>query len=268
MLRRTFEGCDEPVPVSLDTSTGECRFSSLPGDGEGAENEDAAGVWELGKDALVLALADGMGGGPEGGEAAALAMACLDDRLRGRKAGDPLRAPILDAFEAANEALCAGGKGSGTTLVVVEVDAGHFRTYHAGDSGALVVGQRGRVHHATMPHSPTGYAVAAGVLEPDEVHDHADRHYLSNCLGSTELRIEVGPKHALSARDTILLASDGILDNVRRDDLIEEIRKGPLDVAATRVVEAAQAAIEGWGPVVGHADDATLLLYRPGAKSE
>jgi len=129
-----------------------------------------------------------------------------------------------------------------------------------------VVGQRGRVHHATMPHSPTGYAVAAGVLEPDEVHDHADRHYLSNCLGSTELRIEVGPKRGLSARDTILLATDGILDNVRRDDLIEAIRKGPLDAAATRVVEAAQAAMEGQGPVVGHADDATLLLYRPGAK--
>ncbi len=267
MLMRTFEGCNEPLPVLLDTSTGECRFSSVPGDGEGAENEDAAGVWELASDGLVLALADGMGGGPEGGEAAALAMACLDERLRDRKSGNPLRTPILDAFEAANEALCAGGKGSGTTLVVVEVAAGSFRTYHAGDSGALVVGQRGRVHHQTMPHSPTGYAVAAGVLEPDQVHDHEDRHYLSNCLGSVDLRIEVGPKRALSARDTILLASDGVLDNMRREDLIEAIRRGPLEVAGTKIVEATQAAMEGRGPVAGHADDATLLLYRPGAGS-
>ncbi len=266
MLKRTFEGCNEPVPVPLDTSTGECRFSSIPGDGDGAENEDAAGVWELGADLLVLALADGMGGGPEGGEAAALSMACLDDRLRRLGPGESVRAAILDAFEAANEALCEGGKGSGTTLVVVEVDAGSFRTYHAGDSGALVVGQRGRVHHETMPHSPTGYAVAAGVLDPDQVHDHADRHYLSNCLGSAELRIEVGPKRGLSARDTVLLASDGILDNVRRDELIELIRKGPLDAAAAQVVAATQGAIAGQGPVTGHPDDATLLLYRPGVR--
>ena len=267
MLKRTFSGCNEPVPVGLDTSTGETRFSSVPGDGEGAENEDAAGVWELAPDVIVLALADGMGGGPEGGEAASLAMDCLDDRLGRWKVGASLRPAILDAFDATNDALCAAGKGSGTTLVVVEIDAGRLRTYHAGDSGALVVGQRGRVHHETIPHSPTGYAVAAGVLEPDEVHDHEDRHYLSNCLGSPELRIEVGPRIELSARDTVLLASDGILDNVRREDRIEAIRKGPLDEAAREVADSAQAAIEGRGAVDGHADDATLLLYRPGARA-
>lgn len=265
MLRRTFEGCDESFPVVLETSTGACFFSSVPGEGEGAQNEDAAGVWELAGDAVVLALADGMGGGPEGGEAAALAMRCLDRRLAAWPSGSSLRPPILDAFEEANESLCAAGKGSGTTLVVVEIAKKRLRAYHAGDSGVAVVGQRGRVHYETISHSPTGYAVAAGVLERDEVHDHVDRHYLSNCLGSADLRIEVGPKIDLSPRDTVLLASDGILDNVRRDDLVEMIRKGPIAAAARRVADAAQAAIAGEGPVAGHADDATLLLYRPGA---
>ena len=36
--------------------------------------------------------------------------------------------------------------------------------------------------------------------------------------------------------------------------------------AAEQVVAAAQAAIAGQGPVTGHPDDATLLLYRPGAR--
>ena len=192
-------------------------------------------------------------------------MDCLERRLDDWKPSVALRPMILDAFEAANERLCGDGIGAGTTFVVVEIEAGRLRTYHAGDSGAIVVGNRGRIRHETISHSPTGYAVAAGVLEPDQVHDHADRHYVSNCLGSSELRIEVGPKVALSARDTVLLASDGILDNVRRDDLVEAIRKGPIEEAARAVADAAQAAIEGRGPIVGHADDATLLLYRPGA---
>jgi len=267
MLRRTFEGCDEPVPAELHTTQGECVFSSIPGDGEGAENEDAAGVWELRDGAIVLALADGMGGGPAGGEAAALAMRCLHERFDVWRDSEAVRPLILDAFEEANEALCAEGRGAGTTLVVVEVVDGLLRTYHAGDSGALVVGQRGRVRHETIPHSPTGYAVAAGVMEQNEVHDHDDRHYLSNCLGSAEMRIEVGPKIELAALDTVVLASDGILDNVRRDELLEKVRKGALPVAAGQVVDASQAAIEGRGPIVGHPDDATLLVYRAGSSA-
>lgn len=264
MLRRTFEGCNEPVPAPLETTHGECVFSSVPGDGEGEENEDAAGVWELAGGAIVLALADGMGGGPAGGEAAALAMRSLDERLDALREPAALRPLILDAFEATNEALRAEGRGSGTTLVAVEIVDGVLRTYHAGDSGALVVGQRGRVRHETISHSPTGYAVAAGVLEPSDVHDHADRHYLSNCLGSEGMRIEVGPKVELAARDTVVLASDGILDNVRRDELVDHVRKGALREAAARVAESAQAAIEGRGPIEGHPDDATLLVYRAG----
>ena len=115
LLNRTFSGCDEPTPVRLDTSTGQCRFSSVPGDGEGAENEDAVGVWELAPDTLVLALADGMGGGPAGGEASALALACLDRRLKRWKPGGGLRASILDAFESANEQLRAESRGSGAS---------------------------------------------------------------------------------------------------------------------------------------------------------
>lgn len=265
MLKRTLEGCNEPDPVRLETEQGECVFSSVPGDGEGEENEDAAGVWEFAAGTVVLALADGMGGGPGGGEAAALAMHCLDDRMERFRAGDSLRTSILDAFEAANEGICADGRGSGTTLVVAAIAEGHLRTFHAGDSGSLVVGQRGRVRHATILHSPTGYAVAAGAIGQDEVHAHEDRHYLSNCLGSAEMRIEVGPKVALAARDTVLLASDGILDNVRRDDLVDTIRKGPLLAAAARLCDSVQAVIAGGGPIEGHPDDATFLLYRASA---
>lgn len=261
-MKRTFTGCDAPRPVVLDTERGDCVFFSQPGDGEGAENEDAAGIWETEDGATVLALADGMGGGPSGGEAAALSMACLDDALEARSSGDPLRHAIVDAFERANQGIVAGGQGSGTTLVVVEIADGHVRTYHAGDSGALLVGQRGRIHLETIPHSPTGYAVEAGLLERDDKHAHPERHLLSNCLGAAEMRIEIGPPIKLGARDTLILASDGVLDNVLHSTLVDAIRKGPLERGAAQVQTAAQATMSGQGEVVGHPDDATALLYR------
>jgi len=261
-MKRTLEGCDVPTPERLETERGICVFFSTPGDGEGAENEDAAGVWELDDDSTVFALADGMGGAPAGGEAAALSMACLDELLDLRAPDTPLRRVIVDAFELANERLLGQGQGSCTTLVVAEISAGTVRTYHAGDSGAILVGQRGRVHHETMPHSPVGYAVAAGLLERDETHAHEERHLLSNCLGSSEMRVEIGPPVELGARDTLLLGSDGVLDNVRHETLIELIRKGPLEQGAARLQAAAQATMIGEGEVVGHPDDATALLYR------
>lgn len=261
-MKRTLEGCDVPMPERLETDRGVCVFFSTPGDGEGAENEDAAGVWELDDDSTVFALADGMGGGPAGGEAAALSMACLDELLDRWAPDTPLRRVIVDAFELANERLLGQGQGSGTTLVVAELSAGSIRTYHAGDSGAILVGQRGHVRHETMPHSPVGYAVAAGLLERDDRHAHEERHLLSNCLGSSEMRVEIGPPVVLRARDTLLLGSDGVLDNVRHETLVELIRKGSLEQGAARLQAAAQATMIGEGEVVGHPDDATALLYR------
>ena len=263
---RSLRGYEDP-PVPLGLGSGEGFLSTVPRDGVADANEDAAGAWAPRRGSIVLALADGMGGGPGGGEAAATAIGSLDDRLSNRCDGPDLRPAILDAFESANDSILAEGRGSGTTLVVAEVSDGFVRTYHAGDSGALVVGQRGRIRHETIAHSPTGYAVAAGVLEPSDVHEHDERHYLSNCLGSAEMRIEVGPKIALAPRDTILIASDGILDNVRREDLLDAIRKGPLAEGASLVVELARAAIAGEGPIVGHEDDATLMVFRAGMSS-
>ena len=62
--------------------------------------------------------------------------------------------------------------------------------------GSMLVGHlvehRGRIGFETMHHSPVGYGVAAGVLEHDDVHHHEERHLLLNCVGSREMRVEIG----------------------------------------------------------------------------
>jgi serine/threonine protein phosphatase PrpC len=147
--------------------------------------------------------------------------------------------------------------------VVVEVRDGAARAYHAGDSGALLVGQRGRVRLQTIPHSPVGYGVAAGMLEPDDTHHHDERHLLSNCVGSRDMRVEIGAPVRMAARDTLLLATDGVLENIERRELIEQIRSGPLLRAATELQARLRRTMAGGDPrLPAHPDDATALLFR------
>jgi serine/threonine protein phosphatase PrpC len=185
------------------------------------------------------------------------------DRDSQREESDTLRSAIFDAFEDANAKLLEQGIGAGTTLVVVEVRDGTARAYHAGDSGALLVGQRGRVRFETIPHSPVGYGVAAGMLEPSETHHHDERHLLSNCVGSRDMRVEVGAPVPMAARDTLLLATDGVLENIERRNLIDQIRSGSLLQAATDLQARLRLTMAGVDPKLpAHPDDATALLFR------
>ncbi|HPG24974.1 MAG TPA: protein phosphatase 2C domain-containing protein [Myxococcota bacterium] len=263
MNRLVLEAAELAEPRAVELERGEAVVFSRPAPDKTSGNEDAAAVFELQGGAVVLAVADGLGGGPAGAQAASIAMRALRRALGREIAADSLRGVILDAFEDANREVLALGIGAGTTLVVVEVAGGAARAYHAGDSGALLVGQRGRIGFETMHHSPVGYGVAAGVLEHDDVHHHEERHLLLNCVGSREMRVEIGAPIRMAARDTVLLASDGVLDNLRRAELVEIVRAGELLGAARGLAARVYETMAGEDPELPpHPDDATALLYR------
>ena len=227
-------------------------------------SEDALLVLDLGDGRSVLAVADGLGGLPGGGEAAHLAMTCLADAvLSGMNDGQPLRGAILDGFEAANAAILATGAGSATTLAVAAVADNAVRAYHVGDSEVLLVGQRGRLRIRTVPHSPTGFAVEAGFLEDESALSHEERHIVSNVIGSRDMRIDIGPTVPMNPFDTLLLGSDGLMDNLRLEEIIGLISKGPLMQAVNRTATA--AALRMGGAESGQPskpDDLTVLAFR------
>jgi len=250
-------------PSPIENGSGVAFVFSRRAPDKTTANEDAAGFWEIEAGTCVLAVADGIGGGPGGGEAAAIAIRAIGEGVRDPKDPDSLRAGILDGFEEANRIVLAQGIGAGTTLVVAEIREGSMRTYHAGDSGAIRVGGRGRIRSETIHHSPVGYGVASGLLDQAESHHHEERHLLFNCIGSREMRVEIGAPARMAPRDTLLLASDGVLDNVRRDELVEMIRLGPLGQAAGALLARVSATMAGEDPELpAHPDDATALLFR------
>lgn len=226
------------------------------------ENEDAACAVALPGGGMILAVADGASGQPMGRAAASTAI----DALAPRADEAPSREHIVRAFEDANDDIIAMGVGAATTLVAAEVSPdGMVRTYHAGDSVSLLIGQRGAIKAVTLAHNPAAYAVEAGFLTEDEAHDHADRSMLTNCLGIDGLRIEVGGRLAMARRDTLLLVSDGITDNLTTNEIVELCRKGPIDRCADGLITAARDRMltrrPGW---LSKPDDATAVLFRLG----
>lgn len=230
-------------------------------------NEDAAAVVPAGEAGGLLAVADGMGGVRSGELAARHCVTELVNALQEPGDGpEVLRTAVLNAFEHANRAVIDLGVGAASTFAVVTLQDRRVRSFHAGDSMIMLVGQRGRVKLQTVAHSPVGYAQEAGLMEEDEALQHDDRHIISNMVGSPGMRIEVGPSLLLAPRDTLLLATDGLSDNLITSEIVELIRKGPLDRAALglagRCRERMGGASEGRP---SKPDDLTFLLYRPEA---
>ena len=108
-----------------------------------------------------------------------------------------------------------------------------------------------------------GYAVEAGLMNEAEALHHEDRHLVSNTIGAPDMRIEVGPVVRLAPRDTVLLASDGLTDNLRGAEIVEIVRKGPLREAAARLANTAQRRMNTERESrPSKPDDLTFLLFR------
>ena len=228
------------------------------------ENEDSAAVIPYGPDAVVLVVADGAGGLPAGNLASHTAVATLTSHLH--RSGEKtimLRTAILDGIDAANEAVQQVATGAATTFTVITIEGVVARAYQIGDSEGLVIGQRGRLRLQTPVQSPTGFAVEAGFLDERAALHHQDRHLVSNFLGTTDMRIDIGHAIKLQPRDTIVLASDGLMDNVLVAEIVERVRKGPLDKAADALISLARRRMNGTAAEQpSKPDDLSILLFR------
>ena len=256
-----FFGDEESSDLVL--ARGQVAVRSLRGPDKAGPNEDASAVIPVGDDALVLAVADGVGGAPSGCEASSTAIETLQKALAARTDGEPLRDAIMDAIEKANLRILEVGKRSATTIVVAELSGTQLRCYHVGDSELIVCGQRGRIKQRIIPHSPTGFAVEAGLLDEQEAVQHEQRHIIFNVIGAPDMRVDVSTAIELAPFDTVLLTSDGVLDNLYIDEIVEIIRMGPLKRAADELLQAARARMEKQrGSEPSKPDDVTILLYR------
>jgi protein phosphatase len=202
-------------------------------------NEDA--VWPVPgsgevDDALLVAVADGMGG-HVGGEIASSTAIDTATGVGGR-AAIRIQAANLAVLDEATRRPRLGGMGTTLTLAIVEPD-GSLEVGHVGDSRAYRY-RDGDLEMITTDHSYVSEMIAAGKLSPEDAENHPYRSVVTRAIGLepavdvdiTELEMEEG--------DRILLCSDG-LTAMLDDPTIAEILGDNDDpgTAAEALVDAA-----------------------------
>ncbi|MFL6128177.1 MAG: PP2C family protein-serine/threonine phosphatase [Mycobacteriales bacterium] len=221
--------------------------------GVGREASEDRWVAVNGDHALVLAVADGMGGTIGGGEAATAALAALLDQLDGSA---PVTLGTLGAAVAAAHqrvrALAPDGMPvalrAGTTLTAAVATGHRLHLAHVGDSSCWLL-RRGRLRRLTEVHTHAAALVAAGAVERGSPAERRLGGLLTRFLGMPGPVAGQLSTVRLRPGDRVLVATDGVTGALPVPALAELLSRPG---GAAEVVRAAVAA--------GGRDDATAVL--------
>jgi PPM family protein phosphatase len=190
-------------------------------------------AYSYSKDALLLVVADGMGGHRHGEIAAQLAVATMTEAFQ-RLAVPTLSSPakflieniqqvhdMIDQLTQEREML----ESPRTTIVAAVVQRGMLYCAHVGDS-RLYHFRDGHLLYRTEDHSIVQSLYSKGIINKDEMSTHPYRHKVYSCLGGdTQPKIDLSDRQELAEGDTILLCTDGVWGAVP-DEQIKQILNG------------------------------------------
>ncbi len=253
------------LPELIELPHGQATVFSRSSPAKTSGNEDCAAVIIVNDDTTLLMVADGMGGHANGAAASAFLTRLLGDSMSEEKLGDNMiRESILDSIEKTNLNLMRKETGEGTTVAIAEINRNSVRSYHVGDSEVLISGQRGKIKLQTLSHSPVSYALESGLMGEEQAITHEQRHFISNAVGQSDMHITIGSSVPLHKRDTLLLATDGLFDNLFKNEVIEAIRMGPIVNCSANLAYAASTRMTNQtDDCPSKPDDLTFILYRP-----
>ena len=208
------------------------------------KNEDRMGYCYT-RDSGLFALADGMGGHPEGEVASQLAlqtMAALYQRDAKPSLKDPLRF-LTDAVIAGHHQLLRYATERAlidtprTTIVACVLQGNAAYWAHCGDSRLYLV--RGdKLIARTRDHSYSELQVTLAQVVP--IGERFNRNVLFTCLGSPGKPVvdTAGPM-LLQPGDRVLLCSDGLWGAVSDAEITAQLAAGPIHDAVPELVEQA-----------------------------
>ena len=208
------------------------------------KNEDRMGYCYT-RDSGLFALADGMGGHPEGEVASQLALqtlAAMFQRDCKPTLADPLRF-LQEATIAGHHQLLRYATERGlmdtprTTIVACVIQGNAAYWAHCGDSRLYLV--RGdKLVARTRDHSYSELQETLSQVVP--MGDRVNRNVLFTCLGSPGKPVvdTVGPL-VLQSGDRLLLCSDGLWGTVTDAEITDQLGKNTIADAVPELVEQA-----------------------------
>lgn len=187
--------------------------------GARAINQDRV-AWCHSRDALVMVLADGMGGHAHGEIAAEIAVRHVVRTFQ-LEARPALQDPTLflsRALTGAHHAIIDHAwkhrlpNPPSTTVVACVVQHGEAQWAHAGDSRAYLL-RAGALLQRTRDHSWVQKLVEQGTISDFAAARHPGRNRIYSCLGDHQSpQIDYSPPVVLENGDLVLLCSDGLWD--------------------------------------------------------
>ncbi|MCB5189093.1 protein phosphatase 2C domain-containing protein [Methylobacillus caricis] len=191
-------------------------------------------AYSYSKNALLMVVADGMGGYSHGDMAAQLAVKTLTaafQQMAIPNLQDPdqfLRMQIQKIHEAIHH--LAKQKSleeiPKTTIVAGIVQDDILYCAHVGDSRLYHIRQR-QLLYRTEDHSIIQMMLKQGLVQPEEIARHPDRNKIYNCLGGeTPPTIEISKTRALRQGDIVLLCSDGLWGYLSDERILDILNNG------------------------------------------
>lgn len=223
-------------------------------------NQDRMG-YSFTRDALLLVLADGMGGHLLGEVAATIALQSISALFQ-QQALPYVKKPerfLEDGIMAAHQeihrykALHNLPETPRTTVVACLIQHNTAVWAHCGDS-RLYWMRGGQVLARTRDHSHVENLIAKGLVPASARATHPDRNKLYNCVGATSLpKVELSRRASMLPGDIMLLCSDGLWSVLGDADLTRRLATQTV-VRAVPEMLAAAVALAGPG-----SDNATAL---------
>jgi serine/threonine protein phosphatase PrpC len=210
-------------------------------------NQDRVGHWQT-AEALLMVVADGLGGHAGGEIAAQIALdiaGAMFTREARPRVGDPAAflgrvvagGHVAILREAARRGL---GETPRTVLVACVVQGGHAHWLHVGDC-RLYLMRAGQVIARTRDHSYVQQLIDDGRIREEAAASHPQRNLIMQCLGG-DTRPNPGAAAAarLARDDVLLLCSDGFWGPLTHRHLVTTFLSRPLEQAVEELTVLAE----------------------------
>lgn len=247
------------------------RFSIYQASRQGGRryNQDRV-AYSYSRDALLMVVADGMGGHSHGELAAQITVQTLAETFQRNarpKLKDPaafLRGALERAHQAINEHVSAHHMSEvpHTTCVACVLQDDTAWWAHAGDSRLYLYSDTGLVAR-TRDHSTVQQLCDDGFITEEAMSTHPDRNKIYNCLGGhIPPEVEVSRPMPLSEHDTILICTDGLWGSLTEEQMAATLRTFPLARAVEFLMDHAELRA---GP---HGDNLSAIAMSWGIEAE
>jgi PPM family protein phosphatase len=210
-------------------------------------NQDRV-AYSYSKDALLLAVADGMGGHIKGEVAAEITVTLLVERFQ-RNARPTIKNPfefLSEALHAAHQAITdyadenTLSESPRTTIVVCVIQNGKAYWAHVGDS-RLYFFRDGTLITRTNDHSRVQQMLDAGLITKQQAAVHPERNRIYNCLGGPQLPLVwLANPMPVIAGDTIMLSSDGFWAHLPPEEIGVAIERQSIVDALPGLMQVAE----------------------------